>query len=734
MSTLDKTSESLAERQVAAEQALASIGWDAPAGIQFLYSQALAAEGVTLTDCQTIRDLLRISGLVGTATDKPALHALLLALLASRNQGSLCLPLTSVVLRQTFVQLGFDEDAEALADAVLAESLTHYAPLIAMQDTDTSATRPLVVDASGAEPRLYLSRYYVHERSLRQRILNLLATDGASAAEPPSAELLASCCTYNDYSLKKDYCLNAEQMHGVYLALSRKFMIVGGGPGTGKTTLVCSLLRGLLHSGVAVERIRLVAPTGRAAARLGEAIQEELGKAKDESEDVVGAISQMSGSTVHWLLRYNPNRHAFMYSSNNHLPIDVLIVDEVSMVDVVLMDRLLGALAPETQVIFLGDPHQLPSVEAGAILADLFPPTGQGGFSPQTADELAKIPPREKGKIPLAAQPGPLTDRVVMLTETHRFKGDLKEACARINSGESDIVRDCYEDHKKPLTLLEPGKEDFNWPPRKGQAESLEAKPACPQREAWTPTWLLGVGADSCCFLDASDKPLAYLRDLLFSWTYDHFIATDSYFELCRRSIPDEDIFDGAQLVKNYSLNKIFQLLGSAQILTAVRNGPYGAAGISQYLLRLWRPKFDAKGHDLCFAGSPVMVTRNHSARQLYNGDVGVVLRSKSGRYVAVFRRGQEYLSYPYESLPEHQSALACTVHKSQGSQYGRVLMVLPEDENHRLLNRQILYTGITRAKHSASIYATPGALEKCIKNEITRHSGLDFWGGGRHV
>ena len=127
------------------------------------------------------------------------------------------------------------------------------------------------------------------------------------------------------------------------------------------------------------------------------------------------------------------------------------------------------------------------------------------------------------------------------------------------------------------------------------------------------------------------------------------------------------------------------------------------------------------------FSGALIMITKNDYAKELFNGDVGVVLADRTGTFRAFFPRLATYAHFSMDLLPPWEFAFSMTVHKSQGSEFDNVLLVLPEDENHRLLTREILYTGITRAKKSVVIHGSEAALNTAIQRKIVRHSGLGW-------
>ena len=691
----------------------------APDHLRDWYAHALASRrgGVSPIDCQTIRDVLRLAGVDSAQAD--SLHVLLLALYTTHREGSICLSTEQTQLTATLGRLGFVPDAAmqdiAAAATNLASSLANQFP--GLVSNGAADSRPLVYEADGHN--LYFQRYFIHERSLRDR-LQAMASSPRPDHGPAPAELrklVNNCAQYKNHSL------DTEQKRGLYLGLRLNFMILSGGPGTGKTMLVCSLLRALVRSGYSTDDIKLVAPTGRAGQRMGESICAEIAHAQGETTDILNALSQMTGSTVHRLLSYYPSQHAFKYNAQHRLPARVVIVDEVSMVDVVLMDLLLEALSPETKVVFIGDPFQLPSVEAGAVLADLVPRTNPR-YSRAMVAELGEF---AAGVDPTKGTQDLLLDRNVVLTNNYRFRGDLGLAANRINKGDASLATPAQGLPRVTLQI-----QTFDLGQIGGQPVQRNAHAAF-----WTnPDW-----KDTCQLVDATGHNIGVMQDIIFSWGFSFYTAPDpklkeqqSYWELLPFDFDDEvlessEAINADQGVRN-RIDSLFRRMESAQILTLLRRGPYGCEGINRYLAQKWGPRFDPgyRRNSQAFAGAPIMVVRNRPDKRLFNGDVGIAVRSRQRGYYVVFRRGEEFLSYRYESIPEHELAFASTVHKAQGSQFGRVLVVMPPEPEHPLLTRQIVYTGVTRAKDCAIIYATPEVLAHAVTRRHERHGGLDFW------
>ena len=463
------------------------------------------------------------------------------------------------------------------------------------------------------------------------------------------------------------YLLGPEQQNAVRAAVEHNLTVITGGPGTGKTTIVCSILRALLKKdGLEVADVALAAPTGRAGQRMGEALKKQCETAWSGSDaadaKACGEIATLTGMTVHSLLGgYGPK---WKYNEENPLPHRLVVVDECSMVDLLLMRSLLDALRKDCRLVLLGDKNQLPSVEAGAVLGDLMLMGKKG---------------RE------AAFPE--------LTESHRFTGRLKTCAEEFNAGNSNAIM-------SPESRL----------PVVG--------------ETWTQKISKPESENGCFWYELKGERLPQQVDeRLHEWAVAHGLDKDGALVAAAREIRDGDpAFDGKC---SDATRKLFGALDASRILTVVRKGPFGVQHVNGLLLkeRLGRNPIQP----LVDCGIPVIVTMNTRSLNLFNGDVGVTVKTPKRGVCVLFPRGEEVVCCPVSKLPEHELAYALTVHKSQGSEYENVLVVLPDDVNHPLLNRQLVYTGITRAKKRAVILGTDAALKRAIATRIDRDTGIEL-------
>lgn len=404
----------------------------------------------------------------------------------------------------------------------------------------------------------------------------------------------------------------------------QRFSIITGGPGTGKTTRVAQLLGELVRADPSL-RVALAAPTGKAAARVSETIRERL--SATDADDETRARVPPAATTIHRLLAYRRWDDTFRRNENNPLGEDLVVVDEASMVDVLVMDALLRALRPGARLILVGDHNQLASVDAGDVLGALC-------------------------RAALSAGTGtPLHDCVTRLTKSWRFErhpdiGALAEAVLGGDAG------------RALKTCADPSRIDVALHPPPASSDAL-LQPLLPHLEA--------------CL--TAETPV----DLLAA-------------------------------------------LGRFRVLAPERLGRLGVEGIN-LAVETWLAR---RGHDVrerWYHSRPVLVTANDYATGIFNGDLGVVWRDRESVTVHFPTDGGTRVFAP-PALPHVETAWAMTVHKSQGSEFDTVLVVLPEHES-RVLSRELLYTAVTRARESVVLFASEAAVRLTISRSAERSSGL---------
>jgi exodeoxyribonuclease V alpha subunit len=467
-----------------------------------------------------------------------------------------------------------------------------------------------------------------------------------------------------------------EQRQAAESAVRRRFSVIAGGPGTGKTTTVARLLA-LLHQQCSGHDamncpplIALAAPTAKAAARMEEAIYAEAHHL-DTAPEVRDWLCSLRASTLHRLLGPDPRQaNRFRHNRHNHLPHDVVIVDETSMVALWLMARLAEAVRPDARLVLVGDPEQLASVEAGAVLGDIVGPAlGAAAQGPQRAPNRLSAtgpgrPPRQRPAPRPASSPG-IGPNITVLRVNHRSHGILAELSTAIREGDED----------RTVAVLSSGDPAARWL-RVDVATATAAE--------------LGAVFDAA--EDCATRLLEAAR------------AGDR----------------GTALEE----------LGRFRLLCAHRRGPTGVstwnAAVEERLAAnsVW---FSPGG--IWYVGRPLIVTANDYSLRLYNGDCGVVLAGTKGTE-AVFRRGSSVMSVSPFRLPSADTVFAMTIHKSQGSEFEETAVLLPGPTS-RILTRELLLTAVTRARRCLILAGSEEAVRAAVRRPIARASGLTrrLWG-----
>lgn len=555
-------------------------------------------------------------------------------------------------------------DAHRLLDAL--DTHAQLPDIDAWTEALHASDRVATAQASGSENallafengRIALLRYARYEQDLAERLYRRAharvhdapAVD-STAVDSMLVDMLrrlfardAAARTHNDID---------RQALAAIAALRRRLLLITGGPGTGKTTTVARLLAIQVadaHArGRAPLRIALAAPTGRAAARLGEAIDGVLRADLDAGRlDAAHADAiPRQARTLHRLLGWQPGRVAFRHDADRPLPFDLVVVDEASMVDLPLMAKLVAAVPADATLVLLGDPDQLPAVEAGDVLGGLCAASDDGLALPKrdadVASALLGMPvPSCDAHSPLAGS------RVHLLRGWRQTDADVLQALAQA------IQRD---DREAVLARLRSDDPVLAW--RYGDVAAL-------------------AGTMRCDALPAFEA----VRD-----------ADD----------PQQALQQGAQL----------------RVLTALRRGPFGAEHWNAWCAA------ELGARTPYFHGRLLMIAANSERHGLYNGDVGVVWQDARGDASVWFETAQGLRAWRPAQLPAHASAYVTTVHKAQGSEFERIVLILP-DADARVLSRELLYTALTRARRGAVLWATPTALDRALERRTWRDSGLE--------
>ena len=486
---------------------------------------------------------------------------------------------------------------------------------------------PLVLTDSGL---LYLYRYWQAEHQVAVLIRERLK----SVALQDETLLKQYIANWTSSQPELDW-----QKVAVLMALTRQFCVISGGPGTGKTTIVIRLLEAFSNQDKTL-RVALAAPTGKAAARMQQAIA--MVRQDSSKEDVLA-------KTVHRLLGITPNNEQGKYNAENPLAVDVLIVDEASMIDILLMSKILKALPKTARLILLGDSKQLASVDSGAVLADLC--RAYAGFSECFAEGVLRLTGQA---LPSVKATSLMADTVVILKHSYRFdkQSEIGQLAQSIQAGDSD---------KFINVLMRTG--DTIWWQKK------------------------------------MDKATIVKRVMKLYFTFFEAIKTQQDPLTC------------------------MQLFEKTQVLCALNNGAESVNSVNSLIERALA-KQSWRTHQGFYHGRPIMVMKNDYSQGLFNGDTGLVMNNDQGVLAACFLDNRMLRWVPLNRLPAHETAYAMTVHKSQGSEFEEVCIILPEQAT-ALLTRELLYTAITRAKVKISLIATESILIQALTSQQDREMGL---------
>ena len=591
------------------------------------------------------------------AQDEP--HVFLTAALASRATGSgdICLDLAAAA--GTLVS-----EKQVGGDAVVCPSLVEWRKkLISSPAVGKPGERcPLILDS---RHRLYLYRYWEYENKLSNAIRRRATGElqDFNSRELPNVLKKLFPPTSTDR-------VNWQAVAAV-IAVFKRFSVITGGPGSGKTFTIAGILALLLECALKEKaHILLAAPTGKAAARLAESIH----AAKQFLDCRTATKNAIPDEvyTVHRLLKPISGTPYFRHNSENPLTADFVVVDEASMVDLALMSKLVQALAPETRLLLIGDKDQLASVEAGSVLGDICDRQIIHGFSKRF---LAKIEPfiqvRLDDTVHFSASATGLQDCITVLQKNYRFKpqsgiGGLSRS---VNRGDSQTALSFLNDPAEKSITCHNFDPDANWVRDLGR------------------TIVEGYRK----YLTLDDPVLAMREFMRF------------------------------------------------KILCALRVGPFGVNSINMLAEQILTQKGllpqIKPGKHQWYRGRPVLITQNDYNLGLFNGDIGLTLPDPNSADDELFvyfpESTGEFKRFPTHRLSEHETVYAMTVHKSQGSEFDHVILFLPE-KDYPLLTRELIYTGLTRARETVSIWGPESVLKTAITRKIERTSGLRdaLWAG----
>lgn len=590
----------------------------------------------------------------------------LLALNYSQRQGNSCLMLDSLADARWWSQ----SDS---TNVVSAEYESGY------QFPDSAALAQIIplwenifAELEGVkclQSRLYTEKFYHYEHAFCEHLLKKMAASDAFY-ESINSEVLDDTLASLKTSLSNDWpLLFAAQSHAdttdwqqvaVMHALVSQFAIISGGAGTGKTYTVSRLLMMLTRGlGISPRRIGLIAPTGKAANRLATSLQQELARLTNlpEFSNSATVYSQISVQTVHRLLGIHPIDGRCKYDGHRLLPFDCIILDEASMVDLSLMHKLMRATGSHCKLIMVGDPNQLPSVEAGCLLADLVA-IAQPRLSSHRIAQLGMLNPH------LRIEP------LEFHTSTH-CKNQYLVSLQQVKRSEQGVVR--------------------------------------------LADWVLKGEADKV--FDLSDANTQWQSVVI---AVDHAHGLEQV--LVRSVLPEL-----AKIFTATNLLDAWRSLMDYACLIPNRRGYGGVEWVNGFVENKLSRQYPWIEAGELYQGKPIMIVQNDYNLGLFNGDVGIIWPDETGELWAYFPSGhsEQFQAFSLYTLPAFDAVYAMTIHKTQGSEYQHVDIILPH-HTAKYLTRELLYTGVTRAKKQVRIFTDQPTLQAAITQKVQRVSGID--------
>lgn len=555
-------------------------------------------------------------------------------------------------------------DTEAIETSSLLES-----PFVT---EDSNEIQPFILNNG----HLYLHRYFSYETEIIEQIKGMIKEGDKNADHNIQSllkhkafiqDLFSDHKVFDDFSEEEN--INWQLVAAITSVLSN-FSIITGGPGTGKTTAVAKLLA-ILYTIKPSTKIALAAPTGKAAARMKESlmsahIRSDNGEHRPirELNEDMKSFDKLNASTLHRLLGYKHGTHYFKHDANNPLDYDVVIVDECSMIGASMMAKLLLAMKPSSKLILLGDKDQLASVEAGSIFGDIC----------LTQKDIMNTLSEEKGEM---------------------INGYINVKAASLNTNyiSTNIKNNILQQHIIEL------------------------------KKSWRFKSTEGIGEFSHAVINGTLSEELMNREAP---------ETGQYVKVCNEyDAPELNDLMGAYsaYILEPSISKALVKMNQVRFLCAVRSGNYGVKHYNDLISEhLAKEGFLKPSHSF-YENQPIMITKNNKEHNLFNGDIGLIRKDAlTDKYMAYFEDGeaeQGYRAIPTAYLSEFTTVFAMTIHKSQGSEFNHVGIVLPNDQNTPLLTRELIYTAITRAKDRAIIFSSDDVLLSGVSKQVERASGI---------
>ena len=514
--------------------------------------------------------------------------------------------------------------------------------------------------------RLYSRRYYDFEQEIAQSVVERTLFEPLDDSAAVNLKSIWTSMFPTETTQQQDW-----QQVAVAKCLVQRFGVINGGPGTGKTYTVLRLLLALQAIDSELN-IVLAAPTGKAQQRMTESILNSIEGLRGAIDDDTLARVPTDAITIHRLLGLREHTVQTQYHRHRLLNIDVLIVDEASMVDLALMARIMRALPAHAKLYFIGDADQLPAVELGNVLEQLVEQTAPvdgshiGAVPSVMRQHIATLCPH----LPLLPVDESAKSWVATLQAPQRFKGQVAEVATAIQQGDANAA-------------------------------------------------LFAIGDAPSNGSTSMSKGSDFLKEGV------QLLAASSF---SKRELSDFARQSFSSLFNAESARGAMSALNGIRWLTPIRKGEMGVEGLNELVYNALKDKIKRR-EGRFYQGQPIMILKNHHPQRLSNGEVGVIWPDNNGKLQAWFEASTgELRSISLSRLPQHETVFAMTIHKSQGSEFAHVVMLLPPPESDNaanLFHRGLVYTGLTRAKTGCLMISNEDTFSHMVKNRDRRYSGL---------
>ncbi len=635
-----------------------------------------------------------------------------------------------VTLRISTAEEDIDESNFASADDfanIITEGIqdiltNDFSAIMESRETDTTSIEdalscPFVLAKRESGAHLYFTKHF-DAKCIIEQSAKILFKNGNTPTDDEienCKQKIANIC--KPFSNGKQFLIKKRQAEAIIRGQTENLVITGG-PGTGKTTVVLYILWNLLesHNEMLDWNIYLAAPSGKAADRMRESLIDGLARIRDEkktgtNERIFRKLNELESSTIHRLLRFSKSKGGFSFNREEQFPKNsIFVIDEASMIDIEMFAALLEAIPEGARIFILGDPFQLPSVDSGAVLGEILK------VNESSSNFSVKL--NESNRFDDRSNIGKLAAEIKTVAETkdntkfvpHKF------TTSGADSNESTRNPDIASDNCATTAQF---KDHVFYKQLENASTPLSKKEEDKRIENFIAEW---------------SRDFAQLPAL----------AEQIHPERTGTETSDTDHSETKRR------NEIWQLSLTKRILCAERRGLRGIENINKKVCSkiksLWRVQKKKQGETVqwddsgYFPGQLLIITKNQEMFKLYNGDTGIVVfdgntpclmlkKAPLQNSEPTGKTRDDFVFYPLSILPEDSltTAFAITIHKSQGSEYKHVTMFLPTKIGHPLLTNQILYTGITRAKESVTIIANDDTFKAAVTTVSERNTGISL-------